>query len=100
MDQQNEQHNYNHQPIGYARYILLWFGLIALTATTVAIAGIHLGKWVIITSLTIASIKSLFVLNVFMHLKFEDKIFRIFVLVALATLVIFIVLTFFDYAFY
>jgi cytochrome c oxidase subunit 4 len=49
--------------------------------------------------MTIASIKTLLVLNVFMHLKFEDRMFRIFVLVALATLLIFIVLTFFDYAF-
>jgi hypothetical protein len=34
-----------------------------------------------------------------MHLKFEDRIFRIFVVVALVTFVIFISLTFFDYAF-
>lgn len=90
----------HNQPIGYGKYILLWLGLIALTGITVAAAGIHLGRWVILTSLTIASVKSFLVLNVFMHLKFEDKIFRIFVLVAVATLAVFIILTFFDYAFY
>ncbi len=59
-----------------------------------------MGHWVIITALVIASVKSLLVLNIFMHLKFEDRVFRWFSLVALATLVIFIVLTFFDYAFH
>jgi caa(3)-type oxidase subunit IV len=40
------------------------------------------------------------VLSIFMHLKFEDRMFRIFLLVALATLAIFLVLTFADYAFH
>jgi len=62
--------------------------------------GIDLGRWVIITALTIASIKTVLVLNIFMHLKFEDRTFRIFVGVAVLTLAIFIVLTFFDYAFH
>ena len=65
-----------------------------------AVAGIDLGRWVIITALTIASVKTLLVLNIFMHLKFEDRTFRVFVSVAVLTLVIFIVLTFFDYAFH
>jgi cytochrome c oxidase subunit IV len=89
-----------HQTITYGRYLLIWFGLIALTGATVTFAGMNLGRWVIITALSIASIKSILVLNIFMHLKFEDRIFRIFVLVAIATFVIFISLTFFDYAFH
>jgi len=52
------------------------------------------------TALIIASVKSLLVLNVFMHLKYEDRMFRIFALVALVTFIIFISLTFFDYAFH
>ncbi len=53
----------------------------------------------ILTALTIAAVKSSLVLVHFMHLYVEDRIFRIFVLVAVLTLTIFIVLTFFDYAF-
>ena len=60
----------------------------------------NLGRWIIITALSIASIKSMLVLNIFMHLKYEDRIFKIFVAVALLTFVIFISLTFFDYAFH
>jgi len=66
----------------------------------VAVAGIDLVRWVIITALTIASVKTGLVLSIFMHLKFEDRVFRIFALVAGLTLTIFIVLTFFDYAFH
>jgi len=86
--------------VSYASYLLIWLGLIALTAMTVAAAGIDLGRWVIITALGIASIKTVLVLAVFMHLKFEDRVFRVFLAVALVTLAIFIILTFFDYAFH
>jgi cytochrome c oxidase subunit 4 len=83
----------------YGINILIWFGLLALTGLTVAVAGIDLGRWVIITALVIAAIKGTLVMNYFMHLQFEDRTFRVFVLVAGVTLAIFIVLTFFDYAF-
>ncbi len=101
MTQQSEPHGHGteHGPT-YGQLILIWFGLLALTGLTVALAGISLGRWVIVSALTIASIKSLLVLNVFMHLKFEDRILRVFVAVAAVTLAIFFVLTFFDYAFH
>ncbi len=84
----------------YGRYLLAWIGLVALTSLTVALAGMSLGRWVIVTALTIACIKSTMVLFTFMHLRSEERIFRVFVLVALLTLIIFFVLTFFDYAFH
>jgi cytochrome c oxidase subunit IV len=101
MAQQNEQSTEHkvHHP-GYGQYLLIWMGLLALTGLTVSLAGIQIGRWVIITALTIASLKSILVLNIFMHLKFEDRVFRTFVLVAVVTFLIFIVLTFFDYAFH
>jgi cytochrome c oxidase subunit 4 len=85
--------------VGYGTFVLIWLGLLAFTGITVALAGIDLGRWIIVTALVIAAIKSTLVLNIFMHLKFEDRLFRIFVAVALATLAIFFILTFFDYAF-
>jgi cytochrome c oxidase subunit IV len=99
MAHQHEGENVPHAP-GYAQYVLIWLGLLGLTALTVALAGIELGRWVIITALTIASIKSMLVLNVFMHLRSEERTFKIFVAVAVVTLTIFITLTFFDYAFH
>jgi len=96
---QPEEHR-QHDIISFGRYILIWLGLLDLTCATVTVAGMNLGRWIIITALSIASIKSMLVLNIFMHLKFEDRIFKIFVAVALLTFVIFISLTFFDYAFH
>jgi cytochrome c oxidase subunit 4 len=98
----NSEHPNEEAPhsTSYGQLLLVWFGLLALTGLTVALAGINLGRWIIITALTIASIKTILVVNVFMHLRHEDRVFRYFVAVALLTFVIFIVLTFFDYAFH
>jgi cytochrome c oxidase subunit IV len=90
----------SHGPAGYSRLVLLWLGLLALTGLTVALAGIELGSLVVVTALVIASTKAVLVLNVFMHLKFEDRVFRFFVAAALAVLVIFFALTFMDYGFH
>ncbi len=97
---QTTSHEHATHTVSYSRYVVIWFGLVALTSLTVALAGIELGRWVIITALVIASIKSLLVLNIFMHLRFEDRVFRLFTLVAFVTFLIFIVMTFFDYAFH
>jgi cytochrome c oxidase subunit IV len=100
---QNDDHPQHGEPphvVPYGYYVLIWCGLLALTALTVSLAGIQLGRWVIITALTIASVKALLVLNIFMHLKFEDRSFRWFAIIAFVTLLIFFVLTFFDYAFH
>lgn len=99
MTEHEHSHGEEGHVVSYERYVLIWVGLMGLTGLTVALAGIELGRWVILTALTIASIKGLLVLNVFMHLQFEDRVFRVFAAVAGITLAIFIVLTFFDYAF-
>ncbi len=100
MTEHHPSHAEEAHVVGYGRYVLIWLGLVGLTGATVALAGIQLGRWVIITALTIASIKGYLVVSVFMHLRFEDRVFRIFVLVTGMTLMIFICLTFFDYAFH
>jgi cytochrome c oxidase subunit IV len=94
----NDQHTSHTHIVGYGSYILIWLSLMAFSGITVAVAGFDLGKWTVITALIIASIKTWLVLSVFMHLKFENRLFRIFLFIALLTLLIFFVLTFFDYA--
>ena len=100
MTEHSHEHAQEAHVVSYGRYVLIWVGLMGLTGATVALAGIELGRWVIVTALTIASVKGLLVLNIFMHLQFEDKVFRLFAIVAGAILLIFLVLTFFDYAFH
>ncbi len=92
------EHKNNHI-VGYGTYIFVWLTLVTLTALTVTVASFDLGGFSIVVALIIASVKALLVMLIFMHLKFDDKIFRIFVAVAFLTLMIFIVLTFSDYSF-
>ncbi|OGU27096.1 MAG: hypothetical protein A2057_06930 [Ignavibacteria bacterium GWA2_35_9] len=92
----DETHQHMH---GYGIYILVWFGLLTLTGVTVAVAGINFGALTIATALFIAAVKSYLVLTIFMHLRIEQKAFKIFLLVALFFFVISIVLLFADYSF-
>jgi len=85
-----------HAPVSYRTFILVWALLLVLTAITVAVSRIHLGALNIWVALGIASLKSALVIFFFMHLKYERRLFKLFLLGALVTLAIFIGLTFFD----
>lgn len=82
--------------ISYGTYVLVWLSLISLTALTVAVAGVDFGKFALLLALFIAAIKSSLVINYFMHIKFDDMIFKVFLIVALATLASIFILTSFD----
>ena len=90
-DEHNEQEH-----AGYDTYILAWVALLILTAVTVTVAGLHLGKLSVLTAVAIAGIKASVVLFFFMHLKYEKPLFRTMVYVTLGVLVVFIGLTFAD----
>jgi len=85
-----------HTAVPYRTFLIVWALLLILTAVTVAVSRIHLGALNIWVALGIASLKSSLVIFYFMHLKYERLIFKIFLLIALVTLAIFIGLTFFD----
>ncbi|MFZ1082949.1 MAG: cytochrome C oxidase subunit IV family protein [Candidatus Kryptoniota bacterium] len=84
-----------HQ-IGYGTYILVWLALIALTATTAVVSGVNLAAFTIVVALLIALTKASLVVNIFMHIKFEDKIFKVFLGIAGFTLFVIFSLTFSD----
>ncbi len=83
--------------IGYGTYILVWLALLAFTTITVTIAGVSLGRYTLFIALTIAAIKSALVINIFMHIKFDEPIFKTFLGISGATLLIIFLLTFFDF---
>ncbi len=87
-----------HHPT-YGVNILVWIGLLSLTAITVAVAGINLGSLALTVALIIATVKSLFVVNFFMHVKFDNKVVKIFIGICLLVFVIVLILTFFDLTF-
>jgi len=80
--------------VPYRTFLLVLMGLIALTLTSVAVTQISLGTFTVAIALLIATIKSSFVLRIFMHLKFENKLYTVVVfgVVLLIALVIFITL--------
>lgn len=74
----------------------IWAILLLLTGATVGISRLDLGALNIWAALGIATTKATLVILFFMHLKKAGRVIQISLLVALATLAIFIGLTFFD----
>ena len=95
----SSQHHEEAHVVEYGNYIYIWLGLLAFTGITVTVSGINLGNWTIVIALLIACVKSWYVLNYFMHMKYEDAIFKLFITAALLTLLIFLGFTFWDYSF-
>jgi len=86
----------DHAPVPYRTFIIVWAMLLILTATTVTVSRIHLGPLNIWVALGIASVKSALVIFIFMHMKYERMFLKLFLVIALVTLAIFIGLNFFD----
>jgi len=82
--------------VSYKTLVAIWLALLVLTAATVLITRADLGAAKVWAALGIASLKSGLVIAVFMHMKYEARLFRIILFVALVTLAIFIGFTFFD----
>lgn len=90
-------HHNEHHTVSFSTYFLIWLSLIGLTVITVAVAGINLGPITLLVALGIAAIKSLLVINIFMHIKFDDILFKLFVVLAVVTLLTIFGLTAFDF---
>jgi cytochrome c oxidase subunit 4 len=73
------------------------FTLLLLTTITITVTWIDLSAFTVGVALLIASVKCFIVLKYFMHLKFEQKLFSVFVIMVLGIYVLVIGLTFFDY---
>ena len=93
------EHNTESHTVSYGTYVMVWLGLVALTAVTASVAGLELGGITIVVALLIAISKSMLVGNYFMHLKFEKAVFKIFVAVCIVTFLVIIILTFADLSF-
>jgi len=88
-----------HHIVPYRTYGLILLLLLVLTATSVAVTQIELTKWSTAVALLLASTKVAFVLAIFMHLKFDQKIFKIMAVLIILLLAVVIIITFLDYAF-
>ena len=78
--------------------IVVWLALVVLTGCLVLLShfGLRAAVWGL---LTITPVKAALVFYFFMHLRYEDPLLKGVMLVAITTLLIFLVLMFSDVAF-
>lgn len=77
-------------------FVAVWIALLTLTAITVTVAKLDLGAFSTFTAIDIASVKAGLVLWFFMHLKYENRLLKLLLLVPIVTLAVIIGLTFVD----
>jgi caa(3)-type oxidase, subunit IV len=89
--------NEKNHIIPYKTFLYVLAVLIALTLTSVTLTRISLGTLTVAIALIIAAVKSSFVLRIFMHLKFENKMFLRAVIGVILLLCAVITVTLLDY---
>jgi len=88
--------NAAHHIVSNKKLVMVWLVLLCLTYLTVWVAHHNVGIGHVWGSLAIACIKSALVVAIFMHMKYEGRLLRWLLFLALATMAIFIGFTFFD----
>ena len=88
-----------HHIVPYRTYGLILILLLVLTGTSVAVTQIELTTWSTAVALLIASTKSAFVLAIFMHLKFDQRVYKVMAVFVVLVVIAVFVLTFLDYGF-
>lgn len=87
-----------HQPhvLPLRTYLTVAGALFVLTAVTYGVSFIHLGEFNIIVALLIATVKASIVALIFMHLKYDNKLFMTVFVSAIVFLGLFLSLTMLD----
>ena len=92
-----EVHDAEHAVVPFTVYFTVWVVLVILTAVTVGVSYLDMKHVGVFTALLIATVKGTLVVLYFMHIRFEEWIYSIMIIVVMATYAIFIGLTFVDY---
>jgi cytochrome c oxidase subunit 4 len=82
--------------LSYGKLVAVWLALLVLTALTVIVSRLDIGIGHVWGSLAIAALKGGLVIAFFMHMRYEGRLLRGLLFLALVTLAIFIGFTFFD----
>jgi cytochrome c oxidase subunit 4 len=78
-------------------YRLVFLALMGLTALTVGVAFIDLGRMNTVIALVIATIKMLLVMMIFMHVKYSSRLTKLSILAAFFWLALLLTFTMSDY---
>lgn len=102
MDNKNKQAEQlqEHEHISpYKEHFGTWAALVLLTLMTVFVSafGADLSTLTVVTALLIATIKALAVALYFMHLKYEAKIYRAWMIVVMFLFAFFLFMVILDY---
>lgn len=76
---------------------LVWIDLMIFTFVTIEIAQFDFKELTVVIALLVATVKSILVGYYFMHLKFENKVFRFMVILTLLVFIAVLILLFSDY---
>ncbi len=85
--------------VPYKSNVLIWIDLLIMTFVTIEIAQFDFHDLTVVIALLVASIKTYLVGYFFMHLKFENRMFRIFVGIMAFVFISFMAILFFDYSY-
>ncbi len=89
---ENKEHFISLKTFAYT-----WLGLIILTFATASASTFFSGNIGIAVAIIVTPIKIILVLEIFMHLRYENKIFRYMFLSAVIIMGVFMALTLVDY---
>jgi cytochrome c oxidase subunit 4 len=89
--------NEKNHIIPYKTFLIVLAGLISLTLISVFLTQISLGTLTVAIALLVAAIKSTFVLRIFMHLKFENRMLTFATIGVISLLAVVIIITILDY---
>lgn len=78
-------------------YFFIFGALMVLTAVTVWVANLDLGRWNAIVALSIAVLKATLVVLYFMHVRYSSKLTWVFVGAGIIWLIILFAFTLSDY---
>lgn len=88
-----------HHILNYRAQWLVLAILLVLTTLSIVITEIDLGTYAVVGALLFAGVKSYLVLSYYMHLRFDEKVFSLFVGLVVLVFIIVLVITFLDYNF-
>jgi len=83
----------------YASLAKVLIALLALTTLTIFVTSFDLKAWNITLALLIATTKVIIVATYFMHLKYEQLMFKLFTVMVGLLFIVVLLLTFVDYSF-
>jgi len=96
---QNKAHTDQEHISSYREHFGTWVGLIILTLMTVFVStfGADLRSLTVLTALFIATVKALAVALYFMHLKYEPRVYRAWIIVVMALFAFFLLMVILDF---